>query len=396
MHLYYACETSLARNSCRGVLTKLSFLAALLFLLRVDGAAISYNEIKPGLWYGNLRVRSEPWSLHVVKIDKARPDFQLTTTLGGGVALGLNPITDQIASVPAQLGHPIAAINGDFYQTENESSPGDPRGLQILRGELVSSPAPRTACFWIDAAGQPQATNVISQLKVTWPGGTLTPFGLNEERRQNGAVLFTPAFGARTETPDGRELILERDENAPWLPLRPGQIYSARVRAVREVGNNRISRDTMVLSLGPALAARLEPVKPGAVLKLSTATTPSLAGVEVAIGGGPVLLREGKIQPVNVNKAMDTHPRSALGWNDKFLFFVEVDGRQRLSRGMTLPELAAFLVELGCDQAMNLDGGGSAEVWVDGKIVNNPCYGHERNTANALVLLQRENKAGSR
>ena len=371
------------------------FLVLLLSFAPAGAAPISYTEIKPGLAHANIRIRSEPWSVHVVRIDWPRKDFRLTTTLGGGAALGLNPVTAQLATLPADIGRPIAAMNGDFYRTENESGAGDPRGLQILRGELVSSPVPRTACFWIDADGRPQATNVVSQLKVTWPNGGVTPFGLNEERRENGAVLYTPAFGPRTQTPGGRELVLERDENSAWLPLRAGQTYSARVRSVREGGNSRTTRDTMILSLGSALAARAEPVNAGAVLKISTATLPSLAGVEVAIGGGPVLLRDGKPQPMNVSKAMDAHPRAAVGWNEKALFFVVVDGRQRSSIGMTLPELAGFLIELGCVHAMNLDGGGSAEVLVNGKIVNSPCYGHERDTANALVLLQREEKPGA-
>jgi exopolysaccharide biosynthesis protein len=96
---------------------------------------------------------------------------------------------------------------------------------------------------------------------------------------------------------------------------------------------------------------------------------------------------------VRVSKSNDRHPRSAVGWNEKEIIFVTVDGRQpRLSDGMTLPELADFLVKLQCTAAMNLDGGGSAEVWMDGKILNSPCYGHERSTANALVLVEKEAK----
>ena len=53
-------------------------------------------------------------------------------------------------------------------------------------------------------------------------------------------------------------------------------------------------------------------------------------------------------------------------------------------------KLADFLVKLQCTEAMNLDGGGSAEVWMEGKILNSPCYGHERSTANALVLVEKE------
>jgi len=60
---------------------------------------------------------------------------------------------------------------------------------------------------------------------------------------------------------------------------------------------------------------------------------------------------------------------------------------------MTLPELAEFMLQLQCEEAMNLDGGGSAAIWLNGKIMNKPCYGHERNTGNALVLVEKKVEA---
>jgi exopolysaccharide biosynthesis protein len=42
---------------------------------------------------------------------------------------------------------------------------------------------------------------------------------------------------------------------------------------------------------------------------------------------------------------------------------------------------------------MNLDGGGSAEMWVEGRVVNRPCFGHERDTANALVVVRKQEVA---
>jgi exopolysaccharide biosynthesis protein len=69
---------------------------------------------------------------------------------------------------------------------------------------------------------------------------------------------------------------------------------------------------------------------------------------------------------------------------------VQVDGRQpRLSVGMTLEELGATMARLGCEEAMNLDGGGSATFWCDGRIRNSPCDGGERVIANSLVLVRR-------
>ena len=57
---------------------------------------------------------------------------------------------------------------------------------------------------------------------------------------------------------------------------------------------------------------------------------------------------------------------------------------------MTFPELAAYLVKLGCTEAINLDGGGSATLWVYGNIMNSPSEGRPRPAANALVILRQE------
>jgi exopolysaccharide biosynthesis protein len=130
-------------------------------------------------------------------------------------------------------------------------------------------------------------------------------------------------------------------------------------------------------------------VTAGDVLKLSTATSPDLKGAPTALGGGPLLVHEGKPESTRDHKANQRHPRAAFGWNAKSYFFVVADGRQPgWSMGMSLPELAGYLAKLGCDEAMNLDGGGSVELWIEGRIVNRPCFGYERNTANALVLLR--------
>jgi hypothetical protein len=266
-------------------------------------------------------------------------------------------------------------------------------GLQIREGELVSAPCERS-CFWIDPNGQPQATNVLARFAVTWPDGQSTPFGLNEERTNNGAVLFTAALGASTKTRGGRELVLERLGDGPWLPLRIGESYTARVRDVRETGDASLTADTVVLSLSPELAARLPNLASGALLKFATETTPSLRGVKTAIGGGPMLLRDGK--SVAPSGSPKREPRTAIGWNDKQVFFVVVDGRQnKLSVGMSFPELAAYFEKLGCQRAINLDGGGSATFWVRGQVMNSPCYGHERPMANALVLVQKPKSPGT-
>jgi hypothetical protein len=352
----------------------------------------------PGLTYTNSRNASIPWSIHVVRLERANPRYHIQSVHARGRALGLNTLSDQLGLVNPAQGTAVAAINGDYYQREKAYT-GAPRGLQIMDGELLSAPS-GGASFWLDALGQPHVENVQSQFQITWPDGTATAFGLNGERRAGGVELYTHAIGASTHTAGGCELILDQAEGSPWLPLRIGRIYTARVREIRQTGDTPLASDTLVVSLGHAgLRERLRRLQPGAILQISTASQPPLHGVRTAISGGPVLVRNGKRQRMNVpdsqsyqvTSMIERHPRAALGWNGRYFFLVEVDGRQRnLSVGMTLDELANLLTKLGCEEAMNFDGGGSATLWYDGQVRNSPCDREEREIANCLVIVEKK------
>jgi exopolysaccharide biosynthesis protein len=147
----------------------------------------------------------------------------------------------------------------------------------------------------------------------------------------------------------------------------------------------------MVLSIAPGLVAGLPAVVAGMTLQVMTETFPKLEEVKVAIGGGPTLVRDGKAMQWNGLQAR--HPRSAVGFNRDTVFLVEIDGRQgNISLGMSFPELAAYMQKLGCENAMNLDGGGSATLWVFGNVINSPSEGRERPSANALVVVEKNRR----
>jgi hypothetical protein len=366
-------------------------LTGILFAFVLAGSAGAQAETNSparperGLSYGHDTAIEPPRSVHVVKLDRARRNFAFGSTLGGGDVIGLNTLSDQLKALPTDWGTPVAALNADFYNDERNYV-GDPRDLQIHRGELLSGPTGH-ACLWFDAAGNPHATNVTGQFQVTLPSGEAAAFGLNELRPHDGAVLYSAANGTATRTKGGREIVLEPVAGQPWLPLRIGQTFRARIREVRETGNTPLSRDSLVLSLGYKLAARTPSPSVGAELTLSTATLPDLAGVTTALGGGPKLVTGGKAW--TWSGLQFRHPRSAIGWNRDDIFLVVVDGRQSTSAGMTFPELAAYLVKLGCEEALNFDGGGSTTMWLLGQVVNQPSEGQERPGANSLVLFRR-------
>jgi len=363
-------------------------------------AAAEPKEVRgePGVSYMNDKVSREPWSIHVVKIDRSRKDLALYSAHAKDKVLGVGMIAEQARSVPREIGRAVAGVNGDFYVRDNPPYSGDPRGLQIINGDLVS--APDTVCVWFDAGGNPHLDEVKDNFQVTWPDGRKIPFGLNEQRRPNTAVLYTPTYGVSTRATGGRQLILEKDGDSPWLPLQAGQNYRARVQEVQTNGNTRLATNIIVLSLGPQLLAKLPELTPGLVLEISTATTPDLKGVKTAIAGGPAIIKDGKpftgTRPppgtggdYSQRSKYERHPRSAVGWSPTHVYLVTVDGRQPgLSMGMTLAELAKYMAGLGCTDAMNLDGGKSAQMWMKGEIVNNPCQG-EDTVANSLLVIRK-------
>jgi len=368
----------------------LLLVCAFLFLASAHGAPKAERYIS----YTNVVYPHIPLSIHVVKGDRTRADLRLHTTLGGGGVMGMGNVTDQLKALPAELGTPLAAINGDFYEKAKDY-PGRPRDLQIRNGEVLTHPAGH-ACFWIDADGTPRMTNVYSRFRVTWPDGDSTPFGLNVERTNGTAVLYSAVLGDSTMTRGGIEYVLEGSPGCEWLPLRAGKTYEAVVRQMTTNGNSRLDRQTVVLSVSPELAAGLKPLKPGDRVKFALETTPAIVGVEVAIGGGPELVRAGQVMSwkgwIHV-----PHPRTAVGWNKDHIFLVQVDGRQLdVSLGMTFSELADFMLKLGCESAMNLDGGGSATLWAFGAVRNSPSEGQERPAPNALVVVKKSSPRQTR
>lgn len=124
---------------------------------------------------------------------------------------------------------------------------------------------------------------------------------------------------------------------------------------------------------------------------------------EQILSAGPLLLLNGetasfKSDPFHENR----HPRTTVAVaNNNRVLFVTVDGRSFQSYGMTIPELADFLKTMGATSALNLDGGGSTTMWIDGKaengIVNYPSgnlefdHNGERNVVNSLLLLVNRN-----
>lgn len=121
--------------------------------------------------------------------------------------------------------------------------------------------------------------------------------------------------------------------------------------------------------------------------------------MKTAIGGGPVLIHNGKIKITNkeelmfVNGLLDKHPRTAIGYTlDRKVILFAVEGRHPgVAEGMTLQQVANALLSLGCHEALNLDGGGSSCLLINGKNTITPSDKEGQRPVPAVLMVQQRN-----
>lgn len=189
-----------------------------------------------------------------------------------------------------------------------------------------------------------------------------------------GAVA---AVNADFFTPEGVPLGFEVADGRARL-RSPRPVFAWRPGSAPWVGRPELGPDS-VIDAGWALSLR----EPDPAVEL-VAGFPELLDAGVRVGDLSVAERPGF--------AASRHPRTAVAWDrdENVLWIVVVDGRQPgYSDGMTLPELAALLESLAVEEALNLDGGGSSVMVVEGRAVSRPSDEEgERPVANALAVVR--------
>jgi exopolysaccharide biosynthesis protein len=120
--------------------------------------------------------------------------------------------------------------------------------------------------------------------------------------------------------------------------------------------------------------------------------------VETAVGGGPVLLRDGNVYITNneelkfAGKAInDKHPRTTMGYTkDNKLIILMIEGRNNIAHGATLTQEAKILQDLGCWEALNLDGGGSSCMLINGKETIKPSDATGQRAVPAVFIIKKK------
>ena len=373
------------------------------------------KELTPGLSYYMEYDESKPLIIHALKIDPANKSLELKpeltadtifdehTTLRAGkkirkmsdVCVGKNTVSEAVSMHGA-----IGGITGDFFKMTT----GDPIGAMLKDRKLYSGPAakPRGVFGW----GRKDffMGKLKFEGKISWENQEPIKIDTyNEFCKKNGLTLNTSIVGfAQAATPNAYALIKVKNDN--W---RANYKTEGEVITIHEDTNSLPIKKGYVVLAGRGSAKEIiTQLKRGQKINLEA----KLEGADWkkitnAIGGGPFLLKNGKEeidfegQQFTIRGFLEKrYARCAIGrTKDNKIVLATVDGPSSLSKmkgandtiysaGATLKELADIMRKLGCTDAMNLDGGGSATFSLFGKCFNRPSSKIERRVSNLVAI----------
>jgi hypothetical protein len=326
-----------------------------------------------------------PVVINVISAPKPTGLYALKPILSNDAILGRERVSSMQKRASAEAT--VAGVNGDLFSLTD----GHPTGGLIRGGVLDSGPVDSRSTVGIDTDGVLHVDRV--RLAGTWQGsGQRRILGVNEIPRPNRTTLYTRAWGARTPAENaGAQAIIQ-----PFPATKPNTPLTGVVTQYVNGGNQPIPPDGAVLVARGSQAAFLSTEAPqGANVTLLLTLTPPWANVREAVGGGPIIVREGKpvfrsLEDFTTDQLAYRHPRTGVGQTaDGRIMLVAVDGTQPgYSTGLTNFELALTMMRLGCVTASALDAGGSTTMAFDGKLLNRPSDpGGERAVAEALTLF---------
>ncbi|MEW5869466.1 MAG: phosphodiester glycosidase family protein [Chloroflexota bacterium] len=364
------------------------------------GGDSPWQALAAGIDYQEFYLE-HPNHLYVTRMQRDQANLTLDSSIAQGrLSGGLETVRDMAARYDQSIAYwdgewgaryqVVAAINGYFYDTES----GIPRRGQVQSGwyarrfddrENASGFAwtMERQAFIGGCVVHPRNKQLVKFLEA---GEELNFDGLNTPRGDDDLVIYTPQYDASTLTGDeGFEALVELERPLGLIPA-PAMVEGV-VRVVRDgQGNMPLPFDHVALSASGAAAEPLRKLaQVGARVGISQemrhlqpdCRTPNLldwSGTYAAIGGSFYFLKDGAVQALGELGAVLRSPRTALAFNDRYIFFIVVDGRDDFSSlGMSMVELALFARNrLGARSGVALDGGGSSTMIVNGELKNRP------------------------
>lgn len=263
----------------------------------------------------------------------------------------------------------VAAVNGDFFSL-HQGKKGFSLGIEVDNEKLLQSPIyPDTMATTVYSDGKVAMDYLDFHIIITASdGSTQEARHLNKHTSYFGDILmYTKDFNGGYSPAPGGDVV--------EVVVSGGKVTEFR----RQMPSVLIPEDGCVLVVSEGSNMFLaNNFRVGDDISIDFRVSPNILKSDVAFGGGAMLVKDGNALKEFSHVISGRNPRTAIGMDKdgKTLYLVTVDGRQEQSRGMSMSELASLMQDLGCYNAINLDGGGSTRmvastIWDKGLAVQN-------------------------
>lgn len=396
------------RISILSVVLIVSVSLLMITMLSVSQAATDWEAIADGIDYQEFVLTDPLVHIHVARMNRNNPNLILDSMLGQGrLSGGVEQVSGMAERYDQSLttwgdgfgdrSDVVVAINGYYFGSPNEDA-GIPWNGQFQNGwhakrffyENGAEPWPSGFGFLADRSlliGNSMIYQTDKQYIDFESGATQFFQGINRERGSNDLVIYTPQYDRTTLTNDnGVEVIVQMIQPVT-IALARNAILGTVLDIRENQGNSPIAFDQIVISASGTAANTLlnnleideDDATPGVQIaiaqKINDAASNDWQGAFSGMGIAFHFLSDRVVNPFTNNpQAVVQDPRTAIAYENDYVFFIVADGRDPgVSEGMTIEQLGDFAKDqLGATDGFSLDGGGSSTMWVDGQVVNTP------------------------
>lgn len=322
------------------------------------------QKIEDGIVYVSLvkYINSRRIKINVAEINRnINKNIEISPLMSANKKSKINNIATQ--------NDVIVAVNGTYFKQDT----GTPLGTLVINDEIISGPI-------YERVGMGISNDSFKTSRIAFAGElknettTIQIDNINQPRMMFSEVLlYNQNWGERSAV---------TKKGSSHIAILNNKIIAKSDYPLH------IPEGGLVLS---APKTTLKDFKLGEKVTINYNLNPNWEDTDHIISGGPYLLKEGDIFVDATSQKLTSitgrNPRTAIGYTkDNVMLMVTVDGRKEGSTGVTLKELANIMKDLGCYEAINLDGGSSTVMYVDGNVYTGSNVKNSTAISNALAV----------
>ncbi len=353
---------------------------------------LSHTYVGPGTTHTALSLTGgSTLKIFYTTTDLSNPYVDVRVIKGNDKVVGVETVSSMITSRSKNGVKYFSGVNADFFGNSA------PIGTTMVDGEIYNI---NNGGGWqafglnqerIPFLGVPMVNSTI----VSANAGSMNINAFNTARYENYLVLYSKRKGSASGTNVyGSEIaLMPVDANA--FP-QVGKTMKMKVVSapVNNVGDMAIPTGGFVLSGNGNAAEYIKKLVVDEIIEINSSVSfdsKDAGNITQIVGGQPMIVSNGVVLDTEgaIDHLVGLHPRTAVGFtaDKKKLVMLVVDGRSTASAGVVSKALADIMINIGCSEAMNFDGGGSTELYIDKLgIINDPSDGRERSVTNGLFL----------